>query len=142
MKTILVTGGSGVLGRALVPLLTEAGYQVRIMSRQARSSMSEDNIEWVQVDLKSGEGIAEAVADTEIIVHAASNPMQTKTTDIQGTEALLAAAHRANVEKVLYISIIGIDKIPFAYYQTKVAVEEIVKDSGLPWAILRGNAIS
>ena len=139
MKTVLITGGRGVLGSELTPCLLQAGFAVRGMSRRAVTGDSPDQLSWVQADLDTGEGLDAAVKNVDIIIHAASNPMQTKKTDLQGTEKLLAAAKAANIENFLYISIIGVDKVPFPYYKAKLAVEEMVKASGLPWSICRAT---
>ena len=48
-------------------------------------------------------------------------------------------AYEAGVQHVVYISIVGIDRIPFPYYKSKLAVEEIIKQSGVPWSILRAT---
>jgi nucleoside-diphosphate-sugar epimerase len=65
----LVTGGTGTLGRLVVPRLLDAGYDVRVLSRRSRES--EDGIEFAMGDLVTGAGIEAAVEGAEIIIHAA-----------------------------------------------------------------------
>ena len=65
----LVTGGTGTLGRLVVPRLRDAGRDVRVLSRHSREGGK--GIEFVSGDLATGEGIDDAVAGTEIVVHLA-----------------------------------------------------------------------
>lgn len=74
MARVLVTGASGALGRRLLPRLVEAGYVVRAMSRRGQIDGSLESVTWLRADLATGEGLAEAVADVEAVVHAASHP--------------------------------------------------------------------
>jgi uncharacterized protein YbjT (DUF2867 family) len=59
--------------------------------------------------------------------------------DIDGTRRLLDFAKRAGVPHFFYISIVGVDRHPYPYYQHKLAVEQLVRDSGLPWTIFRAT---
>jgi uncharacterized protein YbjT (DUF2867 family) len=68
---ILVTGGTGTLGRLVVRRLRGAGCDVRVLSR--RSHDSEDGIQFITGDLASGEGIEAAVDGIETIVHCAGS---------------------------------------------------------------------
>jgi nucleoside-diphosphate-sugar epimerase len=68
---ILVTGGTGTLGRLVVPRLRDAGCKVRVLSRRSREA--EEGIEFVTGDLATGEGIEAAVEGAEIIVHCAGS---------------------------------------------------------------------
>ncbi|MBB3099746.1 uncharacterized protein YbjT (DUF2867 family) [Actinoplanes campanulatus] len=131
--TVLVTGASGTLGSAVVPALTAAGHRVRPMSRRARPG-------WVAADLASGDGLDDAVRGADAIVHLASAPgRRQRETDVEGTRRLLAAAARAGVRHALYVSIVGIDRVPLGYYRTKLATEAVVRDSGVPFTILRAT---
>jgi len=58
-----VTGGTGVLGRELVPRLGKAGNIVRVMSRRAGKSNAAGDVEWAQADIMTGTGLAEAVRE-------------------------------------------------------------------------------
>ncbi|HEX8243037.1 MAG TPA: NAD-dependent epimerase/dehydratase family protein, partial [Longimicrobium sp.] len=64
---ILVTGGTGTLGRDVVEMLRRRGHTVRVLSRRAASG---DGV--VRGDLATGVGLAEAVAEVDTIVNAAS----------------------------------------------------------------------
>src|SRR4051812_17470575 len=67
-KRILVTGGTGTLGRVGVQRLLESGAQVRVLSRGRRPAGPTDQAARVVGDVKSGEGLAAAVADVDAVV--------------------------------------------------------------------------
>ncbi|MER6419270.1 NAD(P)H-binding protein [Streptomyces sp. NPDC001137] len=128
MTTILVTGGTGSLGRLVTERLRAEGHEVRVLSRHSRP---------YAVDLREGgPGLDAAVAGVDTIVHCA-------TTQTGGDEKaagnLVAAARRAGVGHLLYISIVGVDRVPYPYYRTKFAVEKLIEESGLGWTVLRAT---
>jgi uncharacterized protein YbjT (DUF2867 family) len=137
-RPILVTGGSGTLGRGVVARLLAGGHQVRVLSRQPRPVSVPAQVDWVTGELVSGQGLAAAVAGTGVIVHCASDPRR-RQVDIDGTRNLLGAARAVGTPHLLYISIVGIDRLPYRYYQAKLATERLIQASGLPWTILRAT---
>lgn len=130
-QPVLVTGGTGTLGRLVVPLLSEAGYPVRVLSRHAHEPG--DGVEYVTADLMRGEGIDRAVDGVATVLHLAGGP---KGDDVT-TANLMRAVSLADVRHVVYISIIGADRVPIVYLRRKLAAERIVADSGVPWTTLR-----
>jgi uncharacterized protein YbjT (DUF2867 family) len=140
MTTVLVTGGAGRLGSKVIQELTATGYSVRIMSRKPQPPNVLSTAEWAQADLETGQGIADAVAGIDMVVHAASSPFtHTRQIDVDGTRFLLEQARAAGVAHVIYISIVGIDRIPYSYYRAKRAAEELVQKSDIPWSLLRAT---
>jgi len=136
MQQILVTGGAGHLGRLVVKHLSQAGYRVRGMSR--RKSPGEDwpGAEWKQADLKTGAGVEEAVQGMEVVVHLAA--VGNSMVDAEGTRRLVQAA-QAEVSHLIFISIVGIDRVPWAGGKAKLASEDLIEHSGIPWSILRAT---
>lgn len=133
----LVTGGTGTLGQALLPRLHEEGHTVRATSRSART---DDNVEWVQMDLEDDTGIRDAIDDVDIVIHTASDPLgDTEAVDIEGTKHLLEAAAEEGVSNFVYISIVGIDDIPYSYYEAKLEAERAIEASEVPSTILRAT---
>jgi uncharacterized protein YbjT (DUF2867 family) len=139
---ILVTGGTGTLGRHVVSRLREAGREIRVLSRHSHAP--EDGIEYVSVDLAKGEGIEPAVDGVGTIVHLAGSARG----DDEKTRNLVRAASRAGAQHLVYISVVGADRIPvvsavdramFGYFGFKRAAEQIVADSGFPWTTLRAT---
>ncbi|RSN21493.1 NmrA family transcriptional regulator [Amycolatopsis sp. WAC 01416] len=131
---ILVTGGTGDLGREVVRRLVAGDRPVRIMSRRPRPA-AEPN-EWARCDLKTGAGLAEAVDGVSAIIHCASTLGRG---DELVTRNLVEAARRAGGPHLVYISIVGIDVIRFFYYDEKLASEKVIEESGLPWTVLRAT---
>jgi len=140
MTIVLVTGGTGVLGQELVPRLSRAGYRVRIMSRRSLNVNEGAEAEWAHADLATGGGLAEAVPGAEAVIHAASSPFRrTRAIDVDGTARLLERARAAGLAHFIYISIVGIDRIPLSYYRHKLAAEWLVEQANVPWSILRAT---
>jgi uncharacterized protein YbjT (DUF2867 family) len=136
MTSVLVTGGTGQLGRRVVRALAADGHPVRILSRSAVAPPVPGAGVFV-ADLRTGAGLAEAVAGTSAIVHCATDPRRSRTVDVEGTARLLEAARDAGRPHVVHVSIAGIDRVPTEYYRSKLAAEQAVVRSGLPWTVLR-----
>lgn len=135
MTTILLTGATGVLGRELQSRLLEAGHQVRAASR---SPPTDGDMEWVELDLTDGRGLRKAVTDVDIVVHAASDARgDSEAVDVHGTQRLLDAAADADVQNFVYVSIVGIDEIPYTYYEHKLTAEHAIESSPVPSTIVR-----
>src|SRR5437870_878421 len=134
---VLVTGGTGTLGRDVVMLLRQSGHRARILSRQPRG-----HVDAVQGDLKTGAGLTKALAGMEAVVHAASatrQPMALRATDVRGTRRLLELARNAGIGHVVYVSIVGIEGVSYPYYWIKMAAETLVREDMVPWSILRAT---
>ncbi|HEY3008520.1 MAG TPA: NAD(P)H-binding protein [Micromonosporaceae bacterium] len=137
---VLVTGGTGRLGRALVPLLVAGGHRVRIMTRTPREPPA--GAEVVRADLATGLGLGDGVTGVDTVVHLASAPYrgrQTVRVDVDGTRRLVEAARASGASHLVYTSIVGVDRVPWAYFRRKVAAEQIVRGGGLGWSIVRAT---
>ena len=142
MAEVLVTGGTGTLGRGVVETLLARGHAVRVLSRSGTTGSADDRVRLVRGDLASGVGLVEAVAGVETIVHCATGSARRRAqreVDVQGTRRLVAAARESGCSHLLYPSIVGIDGLAFAYYRTKQAVEGELQRSGIGWTILRAT---
>jgi uncharacterized protein YbjT (DUF2867 family) len=140
---ILVTGGTGTLGRHVVRRLRDAGNNVRVLSR--RSHEAEDSIQFMSGDLATGEGIEAAVDGIETIVHLAGSA---KGDEDKARNLVRAASSQTRLPHLVYISVVGADCIPMVsrvdramlgYFESKRAAEKAVEDSGLPWTTLRAT---
>jgi len=136
---VLITGGTGGLGRAILASSRAKDVVLRAQSRRAAPRDAAANVEWVCADLASGVGVWEAVAGVDAIIHAASDSRNAEAVDVEGTRRLVDAARAQRVRHVVFISIVGIDQIPFAYYQKKLAAESIVMSGGVPYSVLRAT---
>ena len=132
---MLVTGGTGTLGRLVVPRLRSAGCDVRVLSRRAGDFVG---------DLATGAGVDAAVAGVEVVVHCAG----TGKGDEMKARHLVRAATRAGVRHLVFISVVGADRVPvasridramFGYFAMKLAAEREIAGSGLGWTTLRAT---
>jgi uncharacterized protein YbjT (DUF2867 family) len=150
VDTVLVTGGTGHLGRSLVGMLSDQ-YRVRVLSRSVGQDPA---VEWVRGDLGTGDGVAAAVQGAQVIVHAATfSPAARRGfvlpvdlfrspsgVDVDGTSRLIDAARAAGVEHFLYVSIVGVERAPVPYMRLKLVAETLVRRSGMPWSIVRATS--
>lgn len=127
---VTVLGGKGLLGGHLVPLLRELGHEITVTTRRP-SNQSE-----VKADFITGEGLAEAIDETDLVVHLVSDATKPKKTDVEGTRRLLEVM---DGQHLVYISIVGVDRHPFAYYRAKYAAERLIASSGVAHSILRAT---
>jgi len=134
---VLVTGGTGGLGKELVPRLLAKGHTVSITSRDASSSAPE-GVTVHGVDLKSGTGLTEAVAGADTIVHAATNIRGKKKVEVGGAQHLLEAIGEARPHLV-YVSIVGVDQHHYGYYRAKWAAEQAFEAGSVPLTIQRAT---
>lgn len=120
--TILITGGTGTLGRPTTELLRAAGRDVRVLSRTTGG------------DLATGAGLAEALDGVDTVLHLATSASKK---DVAQTRRLLDAS--AGVKHFVYISIVGVPTVPYSYYRAKFACEQLIERSGIPFTILRAT---
>jgi uncharacterized protein YbjT (DUF2867 family) len=115
---------------------------VRVLSRRSREAG--EGIELMTGDLATGEGIEAAAEGAEIIVHCAGSGKG----DEDKAVNLVRAASRAGTRHLVYISVVGADRIPvvsgvdramFGYFGSKLGPERAVADSGLQWTTLRAT---
>ena len=133
MSTVLVTGGTGVLGTVLTPELRRRGHDVRVLSRRSGAGTHLG-------DLSAGAGADAAADGAELVVHAASDSRRFGRADERQTAAVLDAVRSSGtVRHLLYVSIVGVDAIPFSYYRRKLACERLVAEGEVPWTVLRAT---
>ena len=120
-----MAGGTGTLGHVVVDRLLASGADVRILSRGRRRHRHND-VEHVCGDLRTGTGLDAALSGVDTIVQCAEH-----------VDQLVAAAKRADSPHLVYTSIVGSDRIPV--YRRKVADEQLIATSGLPWTVLRAT---
>lgn len=125
---VLVTGGTGRLGSSVVGQLEARGHEAVIGSRTGGPNRA-------VIDLATGEGIPNAIAGVDAIVHAASDPgRHARVTDVDGTVHLAKTG-----VPVLYTSIMGVDRHPFRYYKIKREGEIALAANASQWTVLRAT---
>ncbi len=164
---IFVTGGTGFLGRNLLPLLIKSGYHVRALTRNPAQHpwLSDLNVEIIQADVTDRQAMFEAAAGCQYVIHAAGkfrfwgNQQQFEQTNVLGSKNVMDAALAADVEKFIHISTVVVIGHPQsdkeidethpaspadAYQESKLAAERVALDyhdeQGLPVVILRPGA--
>lgn len=128
---LLVTGGTGNIGSRVVPLLRDAGRDLRILTRHPRPA--EPGLQHVAGDTVAGHGLAAAFDGVEVVLHLAGGA---KGDDVAARN-LVAAARDAGVRHLVLISVIGADRMPIGYFRAKAEAERVFAGSGIPWTVLR-----
>ena len=148
--TILITGGTGFIGKALIRHLVESGYQVRILIRP--SPKSPDLPISMPVDvavssLSDERGLRAAMVGIDIVYHLAGGEWKGPRAslmdiDIQGTRAVVQAAEDAGVERIFYLSHLGADRASaFPVLKAKAIAEEFIRRSKLDYTIVRSAIV-
>jgi len=143
---ILVTGANGFVGRHVVARLAGTEHDIRAMVRDASAYSSPEGVTVVEADLVKPDTLAAAVAGVDIVIHCAAitanlkepYPGAYQAINGGGTENLMSAAAQAGVGRVVAVS--GLGTRPAAertYMATRWALEEAVRRSGIPYAILQ-----
>ena len=126
---IAVAGGTGVAGRWTVEALRAGGHEVVVVTRSAGA------------DLVTGDGLDAALAGVEAVIDATNVASSGKRASSEFFEAtartLMRTAAVAGVRHIVALSIIGIDRVPYGYYQGKLRQEEVLQESPVPVSILR-----
>jgi len=129
---ILVVGGTGLIGKDVSRKLTEAGHEVIIGSPSHG------------IDVISGEGLIEALEGTDIVIdlsNSASPDDQTALTFFcTAGKNLVSFEKKAGVKHHLVLSIVGTDRATYiGYLQAKKAQEDNIRNSGIPYTIIRST---
>lgn len=147
---ILITGGTGFIGRALVRQLFDSGYPVRTLLRPSPRTPRLPKgvpVEVAVVGLGDVRGLRAALRDVDTVIHLAGTEHQGRNanllgTDIQGTRNLAQAAKDAGVNRFIYLSHIGADRASaFPVHKAKGIAEEHIRKSGVPHTIVRSSII-
>lgn len=149
MAKILITGGNGVLGQAISKLFISNHTDFLIASRSkvlksyTTTKTPDFDFKWLYMDLSKKETLNKySEHGINTILHVASLPLQKirgEYADVVLTRNLLESIQPVNIKHFIYISIVGIDKIPFSYYQGKLECEKLIATSGIPYTILRAT---
>ncbi|MCU1472992.1 SDR family oxidoreductase [Amnibacterium sp.] len=128
---MLVTGGTGNLGRRVVALLEAEGRDVRILSRHPGTDRP--GVRHVAGDTVTGRGLDAAMTGAEVVLHLAGGPRG----DDAAGRSVARSAGAAGVRHLVLISVVGADRMPIGYFRAKAAAEGAVAAGGTPFTILR-----
>jgi uncharacterized protein YbjT (DUF2867 family) len=87
-------------------------------------------------DIRTGEGITAALDGIDTVIQAVASTRNQKATELEGMRTLVAAQGDRHV---IYVSIVGVERHPFAYYRTKLEAERLLEQSGRSWTIQRAT---
>ncbi|HSU12763.1 DUF1990 family protein [Longimicrobium sp.] len=146
---VLVTGGTGLVGKAAVDRLLEAGHTVRLLSRHA----DDDARQWPRgVEPHSGDvgteaAVAGAAEGCDAVLHVAGIVAERppdvtfQTVNVEGTRRLAREAKRAGVRRFVYVSSLGAERGQSDYHRSKLEAEHVVRDEApAGWLVVRpGN---
>ena len=147
---VLVTGGTGHLGRDLVSRLVRKRRNVRLLSTRPGTTT---DVQWAKGDLTTGNGICEAMKGVDSVISAATlSPIARhgglrlsdlfstpSSVDVDGTRYLLEESARAGVQHFLHVSIVGLEGSSLPYSKVKLAGEQLVRKSTVPWSVVRAT---
>jgi uncharacterized protein YbjT (DUF2867 family) len=126
---VAVAGGTGVAGRWTIEALRAEGHEVIVIARSAGA------------DLVTGDGIDAALAGVEAVIDATNVASSGKRASSEFFEAtartLMRTAAVAGVRHIVALSIIGLERVPYGYYQGKLRQEKVLQESPVPVSILR-----
>jgi uncharacterized protein YbjT (DUF2867 family) len=139
---VLVIGGTGMAGRHVVAELVRRGHEVRVLSRRGGDA-GVTGAEGRRGDVETGGGLAEALAGVEVVVDSSNvktiRRQPAERQFVQGTRRLLAAEADAGVRHHVLLSIVGIDGVPYPYYEVKVRQEQLAGEGPVPATVLRAT---
>jgi len=147
---ILVTGGTGFVGRLLVRQLVERGHKVRLLLRPSKKTPNVPlsvPVEVAVTSLNDDRGLRAALRGVEVVFHLAGGEKQgarvdLEKVDIDGTRVLAQAAANARIDRFFYLSHLGADRASaYPLLKAKGIAEEYIRDSGVPHTILRSSIL-
>lgn len=149
MRRVFITGGSGFVGRRLLPALTAVGAQVVALDRSGKLGADATGVQVVKADLLDPGGYREALAGCDTVLHLAAATGRAAAADhhrinAEGTRVLIDEARRAGINRFLFVSSIAVtfpDLGGYHYAQAKVSAEKSVRESGLRFLIVRPTMI-
>lgn len=134
---VLVTGGTGRLGRSVVAELVRSQVPARVLTRSTRAD--EPGVTYITGDLCDGSGLTRALDGVQAVINCATDPLHASDVDVDGTRRLAMAALDGDPPQVVQVSIVGCWDNPVSYYRAKAQAETVLVQSGLPHTIVRAT---
>lgn len=147
---ILVTGGTGFIGRTLVRQLVASGHPVRLLLRPSNDSPRLPRgvpVEVAVSSMRDERGLRAAMKDVDLVFHLVGTERQSTRAnlmeiDVEGARATANAAVDAGVERFFYLSHLGADRnSAYPVLKAKALAELAIQQSGVPYSIIRTGAV-
>jgi uncharacterized protein YbjT (DUF2867 family) len=142
--TVFVTGATGYMGRALIPVLLSRGHRVRALTREQSAHRVPSGAEIVTGNALDPSTFAAGIAPADTLVHliGTAHPSPAKaasfqSVDLASVDAILKAATAAAVHHLIYVSVAHPAPVMQAYIATRQAGEARIRASGIHATILR-----
>ena len=144
---VLVTGGTGVVGRATVTALVQRGHVVRLLSRDAEKDAAQwsNGVHAFPADITKASTLVGAASECDAVLHLASSIEERDRNalmqlNVEGTRNLIREMQSAGVRRFVYVSSLGADEGTSDYHRSKRAAEDHVRQFAGDWLIVRpGN---
>jgi uncharacterized protein YbjT (DUF2867 family) len=143
-RDVVVTGGTGYIGGALVPALVERGHRVRVIARAASRDRVPRGAEAVVADVLDPDSVAPALHAGDTVVHLVGTPHPSPAkaaefvrVDLGSIGAVATAASRAIIGHLVYLSVAHPAPVMRAYIEARVEGERIIRERGLTATIIR-----
>lgn len=144
---VAVIGATGFVGSHLVPHLASRGHRVRAVSRSGRRLDWPDAVEGMAGDVETGAGLDDALRGVGALVHLVAIPRESHgrrfdEVNVRGVARVVDAARRNKVARIVHLSALGvIDDPRLGYLFSKWRGEQLVRESGLDWRVLRPSLL-
>jgi len=138
---ILITGGTGVVGRHVVRAAADRGHDVVVVSRGGGSP--DARATGRRADLGTGEGLRDALEGVDVVIDCAHVQTTRASSAVrwftEATTRLSRTAKEAGVSHLVVLSIVGIDRISLGYYKGKLAQEKAALEGAVPATVVRAT---
>ncbi|WP_458187478.1 complex I NDUFA9 subunit family protein [Haladaptatus sp. NG-WS-4] len=147
---ILVTGGTGFIGRNLVRTLDERDHEVTVLARNPDEASLPDDVEEAMGDVTALASIEDAFEGQDAVINLVSlsplfkppRGLTHTSVHLGGTQNVVQAAEEHDVDKIIQMSALGADPTgPTEYIRAKGQAEEVVKNSDLRWTVFRPSVV-
>ena len=143
-RTLAVTGGTGFVGKHLLRMALEQGFDVRALTRGWKPP--EDEISWIDGALDRPESLLKLCTGADVVIHIAGLISGSReafdAVNVGGTAAMIDAARKAGVRRFIHISSLAAREPELSNYgRSKAKSERLVAASGLEWTIIRPPAV-
>jgi NADH dehydrogenase len=147
---ILVTGGTGFIGRHLVSRLKNDGYEIRLLLHPSKKSPKlpkNISVEVALASLTDRKGIQAALKNVDSIYHLAGtenlgSKADLQNIDIEGTKILTEVSIEHNIKRFIFLSHLGANSnSAFPLLKAKGLAENVIKNSGINFTIIRSAVV-